>query len=254
MLRLLNLTNAPITIHKGTVIATITELLLDKFMTAAQVTNTTHAPSTPKRDLLCIISNVTIHQQFYSLQLFFSDIFPESEDNFGHTPLLQHHIDTGSATNHPDKSLNTNSRRLSSLSSNYLRRMLFHDFKVHGPLLLSLVPKNGSLLFCVDYQIINEVTRKDAYPLPQIDDTLDTLAGSSWFTTQFLSGYWQVDIAESDWDKTAFATREGLFHFNVMPFGLCNAPATFKLIMNMVLAGLLWDVCLYISVMASLWA
>ena len=61
MFRLLNLTNAPITIHKGTVIVTITELLPDKFMTAAQVTNTAHAPSTPKRDLLCIISNVTIH-------------------------------------------------------------------------------------------------------------------------------------------------------------------------------------------------
>ena len=85
-----------------------------------------------------------------------------------------------------------------------------------------------------------EVTRKNAYPLPQMDDTLDTLAGSLWFTTlDILSGYWQVDIAESNRD----ITQEGLFHFNVMPFGLCNAPATFQCLMDMILAGLLWDVC-----------
>ena len=196
--------------------------------------------------------STTEQEQFYSLQLFSSDIFLKVKiilvtllySSIILTLGLQpQHI------NHPDESLNTNSRRLSSLSSNYLRRMLFHDFKVHGPLLLSLIPKNGSLRFCVDYQIINEATRKDAYPLPQIDNTLDTLAGSSWFTTlNLLSGYWKVDIAESDWDKTAFATREGLFHLNVMSISLCNAPATFQLLMNILLAGLLWDVCLlYLS-------
>ena len=129
--------------------------------------------------------STTKQEQFYSLQLFSSDIFLKVKiilvtllySSIILTLGLQpQHI------NHPDESLNTNSRRLSSLSSNYLRRMLFHDFKVHGPLLLSLIPKNGPLQFCVDYQIINEATRKDAYPLPQIDNTLDTLAGSSWFT------------------------------------------------------------------------
>lgn len=92
---------------------------------------------------------------------------------------------------------------------------------------------------------MNAVTRKDAYPLPRVDDTLDTLAGSKWFSTlDMLSGYWQVEVDPEDRDKTAFCTPEGLFEFRVMPFGLCNAPATFQRLMDAVLAGLQWSSCL----------
>ena len=58
----------------------------------------------------------------------------------------------------------------------------------------------------VDYRKVNTVTKKDAYPLPRINDTLDTFAGSRWFSTlDLLSGYWQVEVEESDLEKTAFA-------------------------------------------------
>ena len=78
-----------------------------------------------------------------------------------------------------------------------------------------------------------------------MDDTLDTLAGSKYFTTLNLaSGYWQVKVAEEDQPKTAFTTLQGLFQFKVMPFGLCNAPATFQRLMNRVLSGLKWSSCL----------
>ena len=59
-----------------------------------------------------------------------------------------------------------------------------------------------------------------------------------------LSGYWQVEVAEEDKDKTAFATWDGLFHFNVLPFGLCNGPATFQRLMDTVLSGVHWSTCL----------
>ena len=86
------------------------------------------------------------------------------------------------------------------------------------------------------------MTRKDADPLPRIDDTLSTLAGSQWFSTlDLVSGYWQVEIDPADKPKTAFCTTKGLFHFKVMPFGLCNAPATFQCLMDLVLAGLQWS-------------
>ena len=86
--------------------------------------------------------------------------------------------------------------------------------------------KNGTIRFCVDYRRINDVTRRDAYPIPRVDDMLDMLSGSAWFTTLDLkSGYWQVEVAKEHREKTAFCTQEGLFEFNVMPFGLCNSPS-----------------------------
>jgi len=78
--------------------------------------------------------------------------------------------------------------------------------------------KDGSTRFRIDYRKLNSVTCRDAYPFPWIDDTLDTLSGSQWFSTlDLLSGYWQVEMAEGDREKTVFATHEGLFEFKVVP-------------------------------------
>ena len=105
--------------------------------------------------------------------------------------------------------------------------------------------KDGTIRFCIDYRLLNDVTRKDAYPLPRIDDILDALDGSRYFSTLDLySGYWQVDMADADKEKTAFITRKGLFQWRSMPFGLCNAPGTFERLMDLVLTGLTWETCL----------
>ena len=105
--------------------------------------------------------------------------------------------------------------------------------------------KDGTMRFCVDYRRLNAITIRDAYPLPRIDDSLDTLAGSRWFSTMDLvSGYWQVQMAPEDREKTAFSTHRGLFQFTVMPFGLCNAPGTFERLMEVAMRGLQWTSCL----------
>jgi hypothetical protein len=105
--------------------------------------------------------------------------------------------------------------------------------------------KNGELRFCVDYRKLNNVTKKYCFPLPCIDDTLDTLARAKWFSILDLkSGYWQVDVHPDDREKTEFSTGQGLWEFTVLPFGLFNAPATFERLMETVLRGLTYDSCL----------
>lgn len=105
--------------------------------------------------------------------------------------------------------------------------------------------KDGSWRFCVDYRQLNKITKRDVYPLPRIDDTLDSLHGANYFSTIDLrSGYWQISVDDSDREKTAFITPDGLYEFKVMPFGLCNAPATFERMIDRLLKPLRWTTCL----------
>ncbi|GFR82442.1 Pol polyprotein [Elysia marginata] len=101
--------------------------------------------------------------------------------------------------------------------------------------------RDGTVRWCVGYRKLNNVTRKDVYPLPLVDECVDTLAGNIWFSKlDANSTYWQIKLKEEDKPKTAFITKYGLFQFTKMPFGLTNAPATFARAINLVLRGLTW--------------
>ena len=97
-----------------------------------------------------------------------------------------------------------------------------------------VVPKkNGKLHLCMDYRALNDVTLKDAYPLPRIDEMVDHLHGSRYFTSiDLTSRYWQFEVHPDDQSKTAFATPRGLFEWRVLPFGLTGAPGFFQRAMN----------------------
>ena len=96
----------------------------------------------------------------------------------------------------------------------------------------------GAWCFCVDYRKLNNIVHKDASPLPHIEDSLTSLTKAEWYSTLDLaSGYWQVGVGDSDREKKAFITPFGLFEFWRMPFGLCNAPATFQRLMQHCLGG-----------------
>ena len=99
--------------------------------------------------------------------------------------------------------------------------------------------KDGTFRCCVDYRQLNSVTRKDAYPLPRIDTCLDALSSVRWLSSfDLISAYHQVHMNSADADKTAFICHKGMFRFKKMPFGLCNAGATFQRLMDVVMSGL----------------
>ncbi|CAM4944387.1 unnamed protein product [Rotaria socialis] len=96
--------------------------------------------------------------------------------------------------------------------------------------------KDGTTRFCVDYRRLNQITTKDAFPLPRIDDIYDQLTKATHFTKfDFKSGYFQVPLDKADRPKTAFSTRDGHFQFKVLPQGLTNGPPTFQRIVNQIL-------------------
>ena len=109
-----------------------------------------------------------------------------------------------------------------------------------------LIPKSdGSKLFCVEYRRLNELTILDSYPLPRMEDCLDSFGEAAFFTTlDCNSGYWQIPVADEDRARTAFTCQERCFEFCRMPFGLCNAPATFQRTVGMLLSGFKWRTCL----------
>ena len=92
---------------------------------------------------------------------------------------------------------------------------------------------NGKWRMCIDYRALNELTVKNGYPLPRIQELLDRVGKANVLTKiDLASGYWQVRMDENSIEKTAFNTTWGKYEWLAMPFGLCNAPATFQTIMN----------------------
>ena len=109
-----------------------------------------------------------------------------------------------------------------------------------------VMKKDGSLRFCIDFRRLNSLTKKDSHPLLRICETLDSLVSAAYFSTfNLTSGLWQVPIAEESKQFTASTLGSmGLFECNRMPFGLCNAPATFQRLMQNCLGELNLTYCL----------
>ncbi|GFY06098.1 retrovirus-related Pol polyprotein from transposon 412 [Trichonephila clavipes] len=246
--RICNVTEKPRVFQKGEVLATCSPVTCVCKSSSLLLSN---SPQQLTPDLL---ENAELYpeQKSSAERMFqeFEDVFfSRNSSDIGHTTVTQHRIDTA---DHPP--IKQHPRRLPFAKQEevgtLLREMQENDIiepsssPWASPIVL-VRKKDGSTRFCVDYRKLNDVIKKDSYPLPRIYDTLDTLSGHKWLSTLDLkSGYWQVEIHPEDGEKTAFTSGQGLWQFKVMPFGLCNAPATFERLMETVLKGLTFEACL----------
>ncbi len=173
------------------------------------------------------------------------DVFATHDLDIGCLKEIQHKIDTGD--NPPLRQrLRRTPLGFEKEEQKHLQRLL--DVKVitpstsewASPTVLIWKP-DGSIQYCLDYRELNKRTVKDSYPLPLIEECLDTLAGTIFFSLlDMANGYYQIEVDQASRAKTAFITKYGLFEHTRMGFGLCNAPATFQRAMMLVLRGLSW--------------
>ncbi|UYV75671.1 hypothetical protein LAZ67_13000963 [Cordylochernes scorpioides] len=192
--------------------------------------------------------NISLKEQKELKQVLerYGDLF---SSRLGRTNLAKHRIDTEDAKPIKHKPYRVSAKELDIIKEQIdemLTEGIIRPSSSPWSFPVILVKKrDGKYRFCVDYRKLNNVTVKDVYPIPRIDEVMDTLQGSTYFSAIDLrSGYWQVEVEERDKEKTAFTTAHGLYEFNVMPFGLCNAPATFERNMENMLGNLRWQICL----------
>jgi len=206
-LQLANLSGQVVTIYKGSKIGQITQLDGSiKIAGVSQNLSTSSLTSIPeaslqKQELLWKMvtdsgDKLTNTQQktLYNTLLAFADVFTAGDDDMGHTDLLPHTIPTGIAQpirQAPRRAPLCHRETVRKLLDDMLAKDVITPSKSPWASPVMLVQKkDGSVRFCIDYRKLNAVTQRDAYPLPRIDETLDTLSGSKWFSTlDLLSGY-----------------------------------------------------------------
>ena len=250
--RILNPTNDHISLVPGTVIGTLESIAAIHTEEEAPVVATATPSDSESHNEVLSELGIDLSQteleteQKERLGRFLAenrDVFALNMAELGTTNLCQHEIDTG---NHPPitqrpyrvcpEKKEEISRQVDEMLDHGIIRPSFSRWC--SPVVL-VRKKDGSYRFAVDYRKLNAVTKPLNYPLPRLDDALDVLNSGAYFSTMdLLSGFWQIEMAPSSKEKTAFVCHKGVFAFEKLPFGLRNAPLQFQAVMESALRGI----------------
>ena len=183
---------------------------------------------------------------FKGLLLNYGELCALSTTKLGKTGIIKHKIDTGEHEPIAGKPYKTDDNKKKIIKEEIEKMekagIIRKSYSPWASPVVIIDKKDGSKRFCIDFRKVNDITKTDAHPLPRIDDLLKQFRTARYFSSMDLaSGYWQVEMDEKDKEKTAFTCHLGLYEFNVMPFGLKNAPATFQRLMNHVLREYLYE-------------
>ena len=225
-LRVFNPSDQELTVKEGTVVGVVTHVTVDHDVHS---TNPDHLQDIPKHlSDLFERSKENLHHRHHNevkqCLIDFQDVFSTDSQDIGKTDIVKHSIHTRDA-----KPIKERPRRQPLCNQEEINRQV-KELEERGVIEPSNSPwaanvvlvrkKDGTKRLCIDYRQLNEVTIKDAYPIPRIDETIDALGKAKWFSTLDLSsGYWQVALDEDAQEKSTFVVRNGLYKWKVMPFG-----------------------------------
>ena len=261
-LRIINVNDESCTLYKGTVVATCSKIKESDVQSSEFVNNVAKSHNELYKGKQLPIHLIDMYEScqtglkegqkkiFKDLLIEYSSVFSESSDDIGLTNLVEQTINTG---NHPPVCQKPRRIPLAKIkdAEEEIKKMVKQDIiepstSPWNSNIVLVKKSDGSWRMCIDYRKVNECVLKNSHPLPRIDDTIDALSGSKYFSTVDLKqGYFQIPVAVEDRPKTAFSfPGGGLWQFKRMPMGLCNSAPIFERLMERVLSGMTWKLCL----------
>lgn len=179
----------------------------------------------------------TERSQVLSLFVKFQDVFSRNSNDLGSTSLVEHRIITTDEIpiRRPDRPVPPQLvPKVKKVLHDWLQSGVIKDSdSSYASQMVIVTKKSGEIRICIDFRGLNAKTIKDAFPLPRIDDCIDSLKGANYFCSLDLTqGYLQVKLHDDDKHKTAFRALGSLYQFERLPFGLCNSPPTFSRLMQ----------------------
>jgi len=189
--------------------------------------------------------NLKTNTTLYKCVEKYKNIFMAGKWDIGKTKLVKHEIKT------IGEPILQKPRRQPAHLENHIDEAIW-NLEQHGiikkcsspwntPMVCVWKKEKKEICLCLDFRLLNQITERPAFPMPNIDEMLDSLKGARWFSSVDLgNAYYQVELEENSRLKTAFSTKTGQFCFTRMPFGIAAAPATFQKLMTDVLGEMLW--------------